>query len=168
MHNWIDKAMLASRHVLVVFYLGLAAALAVYALLFLKKLWKFANSALAGAENQQLIDLLHLLDSALIASLVVTVALASYDSLVSRLAKDDPDAEGDGGWVAYIDPGNLKIKLAMALIAISSIHLLQIFLEVGNYDDRTIQWALAIHITFVGGAVALGVVDWMKKGKAKG
>ncbi len=167
MQNWIDKAMVASRHVLVVFYLGLAAALAVYAVVFLKKLWKFANSALAGTENQQLIDLLHLNDSALIASLVVTVALASYASLVSRLATDGDDA--DGGWVAISDAGNLKIKLAMALIAISSIHLLQIFLEVGNYDDRTIMWALAIHVTFVGGAVALGLVDWMKKaGKEKG
>ena len=157
----IDKAVLASRHVLVVFFLGLAVALCVYAVGFLAKLWKFAGNALGGSENRQLLDLLHLLDSALVASLVVTVMISSYDSLVSRLGKHDG---GDGvSWVANIDPGNLKIKLASALIAISSIHLLQIFMEVQTYDDRSVFWGLCIHGMFVGGAVALGVLDRLTK-----
>lgn len=157
----IDKVVLASRHVLVVFFLGLGVALAIYALGFLAKLWKFAGNALNGAENRQLLDLLHLLDSALVASLVVTVMISSYDSLVSRLDKHQ-DSEGVS-WVANIDPGNLKIKLASALIAISSIHLLQIFMEIGNYDDRSVMWGLAIHGMFVAGAVALGVLDRLTK-----
>ena len=157
----IDKVVLASRHVLVVFFLGLGVALAIYALGFLAKLWKFAGNALNGAENRQLLDLLHLLDSALVASLVVTVMISSYDSLVSRLDKHQ-DSEGVS-WVANIDPGNLKIKLASALIAISSIHLLQIFMEIGNYDDRSVMWGLAIHGMFVAGGVARGVLDRLTK-----
>ncbi len=157
----IDKAVLASRHLLVVFFLGLAAALAIYAVGFLAKLWKFAGSALAGSDNRQLLDLLHLLDAALVASLVVTVMISSYDSMVSRLDKHK-DSEGVS-WVANIDPGNLKIKLASALIAISSIHLLQIFMEIGSYDDRSVMWGLAIHGMFVAGAVALGVLDRLTK-----
>ncbi|MBU8538464.1 YqhA family protein [Falsiroseomonas tokyonensis] len=166
MQALIDKAVLASRHLLAVFLLGLAVALSIYALGFLAKLWKFAGNALNGADNRQLLDLLHLLDSALVASLVVTVIISSYDSLVSRLDKHE-DAEGVS-WVANVDPGNLKIKLASALIAISSIHLLQIFMEVSSYDDRTVMWGLAIHGMFVAGAVALGVLDRLAGKKTKG
>ncbi len=161
MQMLIDRIMLASRHVLVVFFLGLGVALAIYALGFLAKLWKFAGTALAGSDNRQLLDLLHLLDAALVASLVVTVMISSYDSLVSRLDKHEDGAKV--GWVSNFDPGNLKIKLASALIAISSIHLLQIFMEVTSYDDRAIMWGLAIHGMFLAGAIALGVLDRLTK-----
>lgn len=166
MREILDKTMLVSRYLLVVFFGGLMVALAVYALGFLKKLWNFAANALNGGDNQQLIALLHLLDSALVASLVVMVAVSSYDSLVSRLAKRDED--GETSWVATVDPGNLKIKLATALIAISSIHLLQIFMEIGNYNDRDVTWALAVHGMFLAGAVVLGLLDKLTSGSKAG
>jgi uncharacterized protein (TIGR00645 family) len=166
MQTILDKAILASRWLLAVFFLGLAAALAVYALSFLMKLWKFATSLMSEDENKLLIDLLHLLDSALVASLVVMVALSSYDSLVSRLSEDE-----DGkklAWVSSIDPGNLKIKLASALIAISSIQLLQIFMQIGSYDDRSVTWAIALHMVFLAGAIVLGLLDKLTSGSKKG
>jgi uncharacterized protein (TIGR00645 family) len=156
MQAFLDKLILSSRWLLAVFFLGLMAALAVFALRFAYKLWKFAAEALTAEDTQHLIALLHLLDSALVASLVVMVAISSYDSLVSRLASE---AKSETSWVATIDPGNLKIKLATALIAISSIHLLQIFMEVTEYDDRAITWAVAIHTMFLVGAIVLGVLD---------
>jgi uncharacterized protein (TIGR00645 family) len=138
MQALIDKAILASRHLLVLFFLGLAVALAIYGIGFAVKLWKIRRQRADGSDNQQLIGLLHLLDAALVASLVVTVMISSYDSLVSRLGRHE-DSEGVG-WVAQRRSGNLKIKLASALIAISSIHLLQIFMEIGTYDDRAVMW----------------------------
>jgi uncharacterized protein (TIGR00645 family) len=162
----LDKAMLASRHLLVVFFLGLAVALAIFALRFAVKLWKFASEALSAPDAQMLISLLHLLDSALVAALVATVAIASYDSLVARLTTDEEERKTS--WVALIDPGNLKVKLATALVAISSIHLLQIFMEIGQYEDRAITWALLIHFSFIAGVLALGLLDRLtgaKKGK---
>lgn len=153
----LDKIILGSRYILVVFYLGLAFALVVYAARFLWKLVKYAGDLFTAQDTDHLIQLLHLLDSALVAALVVMVALASYDSLVSRLT-DDSEARKTS-WVSTIDPGNLKIKLASALIAISSIHLLQIFMEIDNYSDRAVTWAVVIHVTFLAGAVALGVLD---------
>jgi uncharacterized protein (TIGR00645 family) len=166
MHEILDKAILASRWLLAVFFVGLAVALAVYAVRFLYKLWKFASTALSAEETRMLIDLLHLLDSALVASLVVMVAISSYDSLVSRLSRGD-DAE-DASWVATVDPGNLKIKLATALIAISSIHLLQIFMESSSYDDRAVMIGLAIHAMFLAGALVLGVLDRLTAASKKG
>lgn len=165
MRTILDKAILSSRWLLAVFFVGLAAALAVFAVRFIYKLWKFATSVLETEDTRHLIELLHLLDSALVASLVVMVAISSYDSLVSRLTQDE--AERKRSWVAMIDPGNLKIKLATALIAISSIHLLQIFMEVGEYDDRTVTWAIAIHVMFLLGAIVLGLLDRMTSGPKK-
>ena len=165
MRTILDKAILSSRWLLAVFFVGLAAALAIFAVRFVYKLWKFAAGVLDTEDTRHLIELLHLLDSALVASLVVMVAISSYDSLVSRLTQDE--AERKRSWVAMIDPGNLKIKLATALIAISSIHLLQIFMEVGEYDDRTVTWAIAIHVMFVLGAVVLGLLDRMASGSKK-
>lgn len=158
MQTLIDKAILASRHILVVFYLGLAVALALYAARFLWKVWKFGAGLGSADDTDMLLGLLYLLDSALVATLVVTVAISSYDGLVSRLAE-----EADKSRVAWVaegaDPGNLKIKLATAIIAISSIHLLQIFLKVRDYDDREITWGLAIHGMFLAGGIALAVMD---------
>lgn len=157
MKTILDKTMLASRWLLAVFFLGLAAALAVYAVRFLYKLWKFAVGVLTTEDTKHLIELLHLLDAALVASLVVMVAISSYDSLVSRLTSDE--AERQKSWVATIDPGNLKVKLATALVAISSIHILQIFMELDEYDDRSVFWALFLHGSFLAGVVVLGLLD---------
>ncbi len=161
----LDKIMLASRWLLAVFYLGLAVALAAYAVRFAQKLAKFAAEAFTASDTAMLIALLHLLDAALIASLVVMVAIASYDSLVSRLTPDEEARRKS--WVALVDPGNLKIKLGTALIAISSIHLLQIFMEVDQYDDRRIVWALAIHGSFLAGVLVLGLLDRLQDKNGK-
>lgn len=166
MHVILDKAILASRWILAVFFVGLGVALAAYAARFVYKLWIFATTVLSADETGMLIALLHLLDAALVASLVMTVVIASYDSLVSRLSEEEK--KGKPSWVATVDPGNLKIKLSTALIAISSIHLLQIFMETSNYDDRSILWALAIHGTFLAGAVVLGVLDRLTAGSKHG
>ena len=157
MQDLFDKAILASRHILTIFYLGLAVALIIYAARFIKKLWDFAGKAFSANDTDFLIALLYLLDSALVATLVVVVALSSYDSLVNQLARGDE--ERSRRWVAKTDPGNLKLKLATALIAISSIHLLQIFMKIGNHTAEQVGWSLAIHGMFLLGAIALGLVD---------
>lgn len=161
----LDKVMLASRWLLAVFFIGLAAALAIYAVRFLYKLGKFAAGVLTTEDTRLLIDLLHLLDSALVASLVVMVAISSYDSLVSRLTSDEEERKTS--WVATIDPGNLKVKLATALVAISSIHILQIFMELDEYDDRKVIWAVVLHGTFLAGVIVLGLLDRLSGKKAK-
>lgn len=156
MKTFLDTLILSSRWLLAVFFIGLMAALAVFALRFAYKLGKFALNVFANDDNRVLIDLLHLLDSALVASLVVMVALASYDSLVSRIGGD---AATRISWVSNVDPGNLKIKLSTALIAISAIHLLQIVMQVSDYDDRSVIWAVVIHGMFLLGILALGILD---------
>jgi uncharacterized protein (TIGR00645 family) len=87
------------------------------------------------------------------------VAISSYDSLVSRLKEEA--AEERMHWVGGLDTGNLKLKLATSIVAISAIHLLQILLKPGSYDDRETMWALIIHCTFLLGALVLGLLERM-------
>ena len=159
----IDKAMLASRHILTVFFLGLVVALGLYALRFVTKLWEFSQKLFRMEENDDLLELLHMADSALVASMVAMIAISSYDSLVSRL-KENAAAERMH-WVGGLDTGDLKLKLATSMVAISSIQLLQMFLRPGRYDDRQTLWALAIHGTFLLGALTLALLERMGASK---
>lgn len=155
----IDKAMLASRFILAVFFLGLMLGLLLYAIRFLTKLWEYATQLFILPENEDLLGLLYLTDAALVASMVVMVAISSYDSLVSRL--HDRAAAERMHWVGGLDTGDLKLKLATSIVAISSIHLLQIFLKPGTYDANETMWALIIHGTFLLGALTLGLLERM-------
>lgn len=153
----LGRAILASRWLLAVFLFGLMAGLALFALRFLHKLWTMLAGILGTDETTTLIDVLHLVDYTLVASLVVMVALASYDSLVDRLQGEADEQEMR--WVARTDNVNLKIKVATAVVAISSIELLQVFLRIEEQEDRVVMWRLAIHAVFLAGAVLLGVLD---------
>lgn len=162
----LARTILASRYLLAVFFLGLVASLALYAVRFLYKLWKLALEVTTMPEDEFLLAVLHLVDAALVASLVVIVALASFDSLVARLNLGDD--EEDLRWVSRTDHSNLKIKVATAIVAISSIHLLQVFLKVETYPEHAVFWQVIIHMVFVVGAVLLGVQDWIgRKAKEK-
>ncbi|WP_376090326.1 YqhA family protein [Roseomonas sp. CCTCC AB2023176] len=164
MGDLLNKAILASRWLLAVFYLGLAAALALYAAKFAFKIVEFGGKLLRSEDHEALLALLYLLDSALVAGLVVTVILASWDTLVNRLGGDRDGR--DMSWVRKLALGNLKIKLATALVAISGINLLQLFLEIGSTPDRVLTWAVSIHGMFLLSVLALAVADRLegKKG----
>jgi len=147
------------RWLLAVFLLGLGAALALYAVRFVWKLVKLAGQLFEPDDSVFLLGVLHLLDAALVASLIVMVAISSWDSLVSKLADDEGLTRV--AWARKIDATNLKLKLATAIIAISSIHLLQIFMQLGSYSDRDITMALALHGMFIVGGLILALMDWL-------
>ena len=162
----LGRAILASRYLLAVFFFGLAAGLALYALRFLAKLWELAAGLLTMPEEDVLIAVLHLVDSALVASLVMIVVLSSYDSLVDRLSGEAE--QEDMRWVGRTDYANLKLKVATAIVAISSIHLLQVFLKVEDYGHEGVMWRMGIHGLFVLGALLLGLLDRITRhGKAE-
>ena len=162
----LGRAILASRYLLMVFFFGLAIGLTLYAARFLAKLWKLATELLDMPEEDVLIAVLHLVDAALIASLVMIVALSSYDSLVARLSNEAE--EEDMRWVGRTDYANLKLKVATAIVAISSIHLLQVFLKVESYTQEGVMWRMGIHFLFVLGALMLGLLDRLTRhGKAE-
>lgn len=151
----IERILLASRWVLVVFYFGLAAGLVVYAVSFVIKFTKAASGATTYTENEMILAMLGLIDAALVAGLIVMVMLSSYENFVSRLDSTDHQLT----WLGKLDTGSLKVKVASSIVAISSIHLLQIFLNLQNYTESHMLWATIIHLTFVASALLLAVLD---------
>lgn len=150
----IENVILASRWLLVVFYLGLAVALAVYAVSFGVKLWDFTSKVFVIDEAGSILKMLGLIDAALVASLVVMVIISGYENFVSRF-----DDASQVHWLGEIDAGSLKIKVASTIVAISSIHLLQIFLDTERYSGETLMWYTIIHVAFVVSALFLAFID---------
>jgi len=138
----------------VVFYIGLAIALVLYAVSFAAKLWKFASHIFTIDEAESILDMLGLIDAALVASLVVMVIISGYENFVSRFDEDDKVH-----WLGEIDAGSLKIKVASTIVAISSIHLLQVFLNVHTFTGEQLMWYTIIHIAFVVSALFLAYID---------
>ncbi len=155
----VERTILASRYVLVVFYVGLAVALLIFAGQFVLKIVSLAVTFPFDDETEVLLAMLQLIDKALVAGLVVMVMLSSYDNFVAKL---DGGAEAQKiAWIGRLDPGSLKIKVASAIVAISSIHLLQIFMNAANYSNDDIYWKVVIHVVFIASALFLGVLDRM-------
>jgi uncharacterized protein (TIGR00645 family) len=151
---FVERIILASRWLLVVFYIGLAIALMLYAVSFGVKLWKFATHITSSDEAEAILDMLGLIDAALVASLVVMVIISGYENFVSKF-----DEEDKVHWLGEIDANSLKIKVASTIVAISSIHLLQIFLNVDKYSGEKLMWYTIIHIAFVVSALFLAFID---------
>jgi len=160
---FLEGIILASRWLLVIFYIGLGIGLALYAVTFGIKLWDFATHMIGMDETDAILKILALIDAALIASLVVMVIISGYENYVSRFDNDD-----DVHWLGQIDSGSLKIKVASTIVAISSIHLLQIFLNVPQYTSQNIMWYTIIHVVFILSALCLALIDRIAKKPSKG
>lgn len=157
----LGRLLLAGRMLLAVFFLGLIWGLGLFALRFVGRLWELTTSLWERSEDEMLVEILHLVDAALIASLVVIVALSSYDSLVDRLQHEADRKELR--WVSRTDHVNMKIKVATTMVAISGIHLLQEFLATDGTNGAALGWRVGIHLVFLLGAVLLAVLDRLDK-----
>ena len=156
LEHTIEAVILASRWLLVAFYLGLAFALLLYALSFGKKLIDFVGKLFILEETDTILKMLSLIDAALVASLVVMVIISGYENFVSRF--DNADGS-EISWLGKVDAGSLKIKVASTIVAISSIHLLQVFLNAQQYTEGQLMWLTIIHLAFVVSALILAYID---------
>lgn len=153
--DFIERAIMAARWLLVVFYGGLGLALVVYAVSFVVKFIKVATGVFEMGEDEMILAMLGLIDAALVASLLVMVMISSYENYVSRFEQ----AAVELSWLGKLDSGSLKIKVASSIVAISSIHLLQVFLNAPTYTNDKIILFMALHLTFVVSALLLALVD---------
>jgi uncharacterized protein (TIGR00645 family) len=153
--NFIETAIMSARWLLVIFFGGLALALVIYAVSFVQKFIKVASNVFVYDEAEMILAMLSLIDAALVASLLVMVMISSYENYVSRF----DDQKHDISWLGKLDAGSLKIKVASSIVAISSIHLLQVFLNAPQYENTKIMWFTILHLTFVVSALLLAYVD---------
>ena len=131
------------------------AALALYAISFGKKLLDFVGKITVLEETDTILKMLGLIDAALVASLLVMVIISGYENFVSRF----DNADGELSWLGKIDAGSLKVKVASTIVAISSIHLLQVFLNAQQYADDKLMWLTIMHMAFVVSALFLAYID---------
>jgi uncharacterized protein (TIGR00645 family) len=153
-----------SRWLQVPLYLGLIVAQAVYVFLFLKELTHLLSHAQTFNEQQIMLIVLALIDVVMISNLLVMVIVGGYETFVSRLHLDGHPDQPE--WLSHVNASVLKIKLAMAIIGISSIHLLKTFIEAGNlgtpeakFTSEGVMWQTIIHVTFILSAIGIAYVD---------
>lgn len=160
----LGSLIFGSRWLQVPLYLGLILAQCVYVVLFLKELWHLMAHAAAFSEQQIMLIVLALIDVVMISNLLVMVIVGGYETFVSRLQLEGHPDQPE--WLSHVNASVLKIKLAMAIIGISSIHLLKTFIEAGNlgnpgakFTEAGVMWQTIIHVIFILSAVGIAYVD---------
>jgi uncharacterized protein (TIGR00645 family) len=163
MEHFIETLMVRSRWLLAPVYLGLSLALIALTLTFFREVWHLFAILFSQntAEADVVLIVLSLVDISLVGGLLVMVMLSGYENFVSEL---DTKGESDKlSWLGKMDASSLKMKVAASIVAISSIHLLRIFMDIRNVDPEYLKWYVIIHLTFVVSAFAMGTLDRITK-----
>ena len=154
----------ASRWLQLPLYLGLIVAQGVYVFLFMKELWHLVHDATGLTEQKIMLAVLGLIDVVMISNLLVMVIVGGYETFVSRLGlQGHPDQPE---WLSHVNASVLKVKLAMAIIGISSIHLLKTFIDISNlgaegskFTEAGVLWQTIIHMVFILSAIGIAWTD---------
>ena len=158
--RFIERLLFASRWLLAPVYLGLSLALIALSIKFFQEAGHVLAQVLTVSEADLVLTLLALIDIVLVGGLIVMVMLSGYENFVSRIdANHGESREAALGWLGKLDAGGLKLKVAASIVAISSIHLLRIFMNAPQIDNDKIMWYVILHLTFVVSALLLGVLD---------
>jgi uncharacterized protein (TIGR00645 family) len=175
----IPAVIFASRWLQLPLYLGLILAQVVYVFHFWVELVHLIEAAFGDKQalellinsigyrsdapvtslNETVIMLvvLALIDVVMISNLLIMVIVGGYETFVSRMKLEDHPDQPE--WLNHVNASVLKVKLATAIIGISSIHLLKTFINAGNYTDKVLMWQTIIHIAFLLSALAIAYTD---------
>ena len=164
--NPLPRLIFASRWLQLPLYLGLIVAQGVYVFLFLKELWHLVTHAAAFGEQQIMLVVLGLIDVVMISNLLVMVIVGGYETFVSRMNLENHPDQPE--WLSHVNASVLKVKLATAIIGISSIHLLKTFINAEAYSEKVLLAQAGIHIAFLLSAMAIAACDRIMVGGAKG
>ncbi|MBT2485670.1 TIGR00645 family protein [Microbacterium sp. ISL-108] len=178
----IGSLIFVSRWLQAPLYLGLIVAQIVYVIVFMVELWHLITEDVFGdithiEEATIMLSVLGLIDVVMIANLLIMVIIGGYETFVSRINTEGHPDQPE--WLSHVNANVLKVKLAMAIIGISSIHLLKTFIAVGNMDANGVNaeevgglgsytptgvfWQVVIHMVFIVSAVALAWIDKMSQ-----
>ena len=169
----------ASRWLQLPLYLGLIAAQVVYVFHFWVELVHLLKAVFGSQTDLQalvtnigyksdvaitslneaiiMLVVLGLIDVVMISNLLIMVIVGGYETFVSRMHLENHPDQPE--WLSHVNASVLKVKLATAIIGISSIHLLKTFINAANYDEKVLIWQTVIHITFLFSALAIALSD---------
>ena len=172
--NPLATLIFSSRWLQLPLYLGLILAQGVYVVLFMKELWHLLHGATQLSEQLIMLAVLGLIDVVMISNLLVMVIVGGYETFVSRLRLEGHPDQPE--WLSHVNASVLKVKLAMAIIGISSIHLLKTFIEAGTlglpvcasvaagtpctrFSADGVMWQTIIHCVFILSAIGIAYTD---------
>ncbi len=155
--NTLEKSLFISRWLLVPFLVGLVISAILLLVKFIGELKHLIIDINSLSEIELVLGVLSMVDLTLIASLIFIIVFSSYESFVSKF--DTIDREDKPAWMGKVDFSALKMKVIGSIVAISSIELLKIFINLKNYDEQEIKWKVIIFIAFVVAGVLFAVMD---------
>ncbi|MEX8194389.1 TIGR00645 family protein [Comamonas guangdongensis] len=175
----LPSLIFASRWLQLPLYLGLIAAQGVYVWHFLVELWHLVEAVFGNQEALQalvtnigyksdvplqhlnetviMLVVLALIDVVMISNLLIMVIVGGYETFVSRLGLESHPDQPE--WLSHVNASVLKVKLALSIIGISSIHLLKSFINAGSYEVHVLMWQTIIHVVFLLSALAIALTD---------
>ncbi len=183
----LPKLIFASRWLQLPLYIGLIAAQGIYVYHFWVELLHLIEAAFGnqaalqalvssigyksdvaiGSLNETIIMLvvLALIDVVMISNLLIMVIVGGYETFVSRMNLETHPDQPE--WLSHVNASVLKVKLATAIIGISSIHLLKTFINAANYDEKVLMWQTVIHVVFLLSAMAIAMTDRILNSSSK-
>jgi uncharacterized protein (TIGR00645 family) len=164
--QFLEAVIFKSRWLLVPFYLGLVASILLLLIKFVQELLNLSLHAISTSESEVIIGILSLVDMALVGSLLLMIIFSGYEIFVSKLDEaahaDRPD------WMGKIDFSGLKLKVIGAIVAISAIDLLQVFMEIPEEPTQAnadmFLWKVVLHMAFVLSGVFFALMDRISEG----
>ncbi|HAT1572535.1 TPA: TIGR00645 family protein [Kluyvera cryocrescens] len=163
MERFFENMMYASRWILAPVYFGLSLGLLALAIKFFQEIFHVLPNIFSLAEADLILTLLSLVDMTLVGGLLVMVMFSGYENFVSQL--DISTHKEKLNWLGKMDATSLKNKVAASIVAISSIHLLRVFMDAKNVPDNKLMWYVIIHLTFVLSAFVMGYLDSVTRAK---
>lgn len=163
MERFLENAMYASRWLLAPVYFGLSLGLIALTIKFFQEIFHILPHIFSVSESDMILTLLSLVDMTLVGGLLVMVMFSGYENFVSQL--DINEGKEKLSWLGKMDATSLKNKVAASIVAISSIHLLRVFMDAKNVPDNKLMWYVIIHLTLVLSAFVMGYLDRLTKVK---
>ena len=153
----LPQLIFSARWLQLPLYLGLIVAQCVYVVLFLKELWHLVLGAMKFTEQEIMLVVLGLIDVVMISNLLIMVIVGGYETFVSRMNLEGHPDQPE--WLSHVNASVLKVKLATAIIGISSIHLLKTFINADALSEKVLIAQTAIHVAFLVSAMAVAMTD---------
>lgn len=155
----LETLLFRSRWLLAPFFIGLLVAVGALLLKFGKELFTMLDQLFVSTSQESILSILTLVDTALLASLLVIIAFSGYENFVSKL--DIGDHEDRPGWMGKVGFSDLKLKLIGAIVAISAVELLKAFINAAELSNETLFWRVVLHITFMLSGVLFALTDYI-------
>ncbi|MBB1292029.1 TIGR00645 family protein [Pseudoalteromonas sp. SR44-5] len=159
LEQFVESFIFRARWLLAPFFIGLLVAIVLLLLKFFKYLYQMAINTFSATNEQLLVGILTLVDTALLAGLLLIIIFSGYENFVSKL--NIGNHEDRPAWMGKVGFSGLKMKLISAIVAISAVELLKVFISSTSHSSDELMWKVIIHVTFVISGVLFALTDFI-------